>query len=226
MSDNKKSVAPVKQVQAAKPTRVKKTGTRATVDRIILYAGILIFVLSMLLPPAFRNGIAALVNVIAAPLASNMPFYVAILIMTTFISIVSALVQKYTTDWEFVRGVNRSMRALNRELREARLSGDKKRLKKLEEQQSTLMADQAEMSKETMKPTFYLIFVSLPILYWEYWYLAQPAQAGLSMYLPLLGSEKLTSVFVILPYWLIWSLICSLAISFIIRKALNIVYQD
>jgi uncharacterized membrane protein (DUF106 family) len=226
MSDNKKSVAPVKQVQAAKPTRVKKTGTRATVDRIILYAGILIFVLSMLLPPAFRNGIAALVNVIAAPLASNMPFYVAILIMTTFISIVSALVQKYTTDWEFVRGVNRSMRALNRELREARLSGDKKRLKKLEEQQSTLMADQAEMSKETMKPTFYLIFVSLPILYWEYWYLAQPAQAGLSMYLPFIGYEKLTSVFFILPYWLIWSLICSLALSFIIRKALNIAYQD
>jgi uncharacterized membrane protein (DUF106 family) len=226
MSDNKKSVAPVKQVQAAKPTRVKKTGTRATVDRIILYAGILIFILSMLLPPAFRNGIAALVNVIAAPLASNMPFYVAILIMTTFISIVSALVQKYTTDWEFVRGVNRNMQALNKELREARLSGDKKRLKKLEEQQSTLMADQAEMSKETMKPTFYLIFVSLPILYWEYWYLAQPAQAGLSMYLPFMGYEKLTSVFFILPYWLIWSLICSLAISFIIRKALNIAYQD
>jgi uncharacterized membrane protein (DUF106 family) len=180
----------------------------------------------MLLPPAFRNGIAALVNVIAAPLASNMPFYVAILIMTTFISIVSALVQKYTTDWEFVRGVNRNMRALNKELREARLSGDKKRLKKLEEQQSTLMADQAEMSKETMKPTFYLIFVSLPILYWEYWYLAQPAQAGLSMYLPFMGYEKLTGVFFILPYWLIWSLICSLAISFIVRKALNIVYQD
>jgi uncharacterized membrane protein (DUF106 family) len=226
MSDSKKSDGQAKQVQVTKNARAKKKGPWANVERIILYAGIIIFVASLILPPAFRNGIAAVVNVVAAPFAANMPFYVAVLVITTFISLFSAIVQKYTTDWEFVRGVNRKMQAINKEIREARLSGDKKKLKKLEEEQSVVMADQAELSKETMKPTFYVVFVSLPLFYWEYWYLAQPAQAGISMVLPLLGYHKLTDAFIMLPYWLFWSLLCSLAVSFIIRKALNIVYQD
>jgi len=226
MSDSKNPESQVKQVQVKKSTRPKKKGPWATVERVILYAGIIIFLASMILPPAFRNGIAAIVNVVAGPLAANMPFYVAVLVITTFISVISALVQKYTTDMEFVRSVNRRMQVLNREMREARLSGDKKKLKKLEEDQAVLMSEQAAMSMETMKPAFYLVFVSLPLFYWEYWYLAQPAQNGLSMTFPLLGTYPLTQSFIILPYWLFWSLLCSLAISFIIRKALNIVYQD
>ncbi len=150
-----------------------------------------------------------------------MPFWIAVLIIATIVTVFSTIIQKYTMDWELSRRVMQKNQAIQKEYKEAQLSGDKKRLKKLEEERMSMMEDQAEMSKQQLKPMGFIVFVSIPLFWWAYWYLLQPAQAGMTMIFPMLGTVKLTDGFLLFPYWVWWSLLCSLAISSVVRKALN-----
>ena len=45
------------------------------------------------------------------------------------------------------------------------------------------------------------------------------------MTFPMLGTHKLLDVGFILQWWLIWSILCSFTISFVVRKALNVGMQ-
>jgi uncharacterized membrane protein (DUF106 family) len=199
----------------------KKGGIADTIEKIILIIGFGIFIGSIFLPPAFRDTMSATVNVIVSPINSTMPFWIAVLIIAAIVTVFSTIIQKYTMDWELSRRVMQKNQAIQKEYKEAQLSGDKKRLKKLEEERMSMMEDQATMSKQQLKPMGFIVFVSIPLFWWAYWYLSQPAQAGMTMIFPLLGTVKLTDGFLLFPYWVWWSLLCSLAISSVVRKALN-----
>ncbi len=213
MSDNKAE----KKVKSAK----KKGGIADTIEKIILVVGFGIFIGSIFLPPAFRDTMSAAVDFIVSPINNTMPFWIAVFIIATIVTVFSTIIQKYTMDWDLSRRVMQKSQAIQKEYKEAQLSGDKKRLKKLEEDRLSMMEDQAEMSKQQLKPMGFIVFVSIPLFWWAWWYLSQPAQAGMTMILPLLGTVKLADGFLLFPYWVWWSLICSLATSSVIRKALN-----
>jgi uncharacterized membrane protein (DUF106 family) len=219
-ADNKAEQAPGKAKKAA-----KKGGIASTITNIVMVIGFGIFIGSILLPPAFRNALAEAVNTIVAPINATMPFYIAVLVIATVVTIFSSIIQKYTMDWELFRRVTLSNQTFQKEFREAQLKGDKKKLKQLEEQRAGMMEDQANMSKQQLKPMGFIVFVSIPLFWWAYWYLAQPGQTGLSMVWPLINGGHpmmLTSTFLVFPLWVIWSLLCSITISSVVRKALNI----
>ncbi len=199
----------------------KKGGLKDTIEKAILILGFGIFIGSIFLPPQFRDTMSATVDIIVSPINATMPFWIAILIIATIVTVFSTIIQKYTMDWELSRRVMQKNQAIQKELREAQLSGDKKRLKKLEEERMSMMEDQAEMSKQQLKPMGFIVFVSIPLFWWAWWWLMQPAQAGMTMIFPMIGMVKLMDNFLIFPYWVWWSLICSLAISSVVRKALN-----
>lgn len=199
----------------------KKGGPIDTVQNIILVLGFGLLLGSILLPPAFRDTMSAIVNIIVSPINSTMPFYIAVLIIVIIVTVFSTIIQKYTMDWELSRRVMLKNQAFQKEYREAQLSGDKKRLKKLEEERLSMMEEQAEMSKQQLKPMGFIVFVSIPLFWWAYWWLMQPAQAGMTMVFPLIGTVRLVDGFLLFPYWVWWSLLCSLAVSSVVRKALN-----
>ncbi|AFD00102.1 putative membrane protein [Methanocella conradii HZ254] len=199
----------------------KKGGPIDTIQNIILVLGFGLLLGSILLPPAFRDTMSAIVNIIVSPINSTMPFYIAVLIIVIIVTVFSTIIQKYTMDWELSRRVMLKNRAFQKEYREAQLSGDKKRLKKLEEERLSMMEEQAEMSKQQLKPMGFIVFVSIPLFWWAYWWLMQPAQAGMTMVFPLIGTVRLVDGFLLFPYWVWWSLLCSLAVSSVVRKALN-----
>ncbi len=199
----------------------KKGGIWDTIQKIILVVGFGIFIGSIFLPSQFRDTMSMGVNVIVSPLFDTMPFYMAVLIIAAIVTVFSTIIQKYTMDWELSRRVMQKSQAIQKEYREAQLSGDKKRLKKLEEERMSMMEDQAEMSKQQLKPMGFIVFVSIPLFWWAYWWLMQPDQINMTMIFPLLGTVRLNEGFLLFPYWVWWSLICSLAISSIVRKALN-----
>jgi uncharacterized membrane protein (DUF106 family) len=199
----------------------KKGGLADKIEKIILIAGFGIFIGSIFLPPAFRDTMSAAVNVIVSPINATMPFYMAVLIIAVIVTVFSTIIQKYTMDWDLSRRVMQKNQAFQKEFREAQLSGNKKKLKQLEEERMSMMEDQAEMSKQQLKPMGFIVFVSIPLFWWAYWYLMQPAQLGMKMIFPLIGTVTLTDGFLLFPYWVWWSLICSLAISSVVRKALN-----
>jgi uncharacterized membrane protein (DUF106 family) len=199
----------------------KKGGLADKIEKIILIAGFGIFIGSIFLPPAFRDTMSAAVNVIVSPINATMPFYMAVLIIAVIVTVFSTIIQKYTMDWDLSRRVMQKNQAFQKEFKEAQLSGNKKKLKQLEEERMSMMEDQAEMSKQQLKPMGFIVFVSIPLFWWAYWYLMQPAQVGMKMIFPLIGTVTLTDGFLLFPYWVWWSLICSLAISSVVRKALN-----
>ncbi len=212
---------PVVEKTAAK----KKGGIAATIEKIVLVIGFGIFIGSIFLPPAFRDTMSSTVNTIVSPISSTMPFYIAVLVIATIVTVFSSIIQKYTMDWALFRRVQENNQVFQKKFKEAQLAGDKKKLKQLEGERMSMMEDQAEMSKQQLKPMGFIVFVSIPLFWWAYWYLSQPANNTMTMIWPMLNNNlpiPLAHTLLIFPYWVVWSLMCSLAISSVIRKALNI----
>ena len=112
------------------------------------------------------------------------------------------------------------MKEFQREFREAQLAGDEKRIKKMQARQSILMQEQMEMSQAQFKPMAYILIVSVPIFFWLLWRLPLSPD---HLAFPFLGLTALTEgAFGPFPAWILWYMICSLCISQVIRKALNI----
>lgn len=192
-----------------------------TIQLIILGIGFAILLGSIFFVNEFRPVVAGAVNVIVGPVAAMMPFYIVVLVVAAIVTFFANFIQKYTMDWDLMRRVQDKSRALQKEYREAQLAGDKKRLEKLQQEQMAMLEDQTAMSKQQLKPMGFLMIISVPLFFWAFWYLGN--HPDLTMVFPFWGEKKmLDGVFFVFQYWIVWSIICSMAISQVIRKAFNV----
>jgi uncharacterized membrane protein (DUF106 family) len=211
---------PAESKPAATPAAPKKKSLIGTIENGILIFGFLVMFASMFLMD-FRNVIAQAVDVIVSPITGTMPFYIVVLAIATIVAVFSTFIQKYTMDWDLMRRVTEKNRVLQKEMREAQLSGNKAKLKKLQEDQMAGMQEQTSMTKMQFKPMGFLAIISVPLFIWAYWYLS--GHPHLSMIFPFAGTVELaTGGLLIFPWWIVWSILCSMAISQIIRKAFNV----
>jgi uncharacterized membrane protein (DUF106 family) len=124
-------------------------------------------------------------------------------------------------DWELMRRVQEKSKVMQKELRQAQLSNNAAKIKKLQGQQAEMMEDQMGMMKQQFKPMLYISIISIPLFFWVYIAIAQSPNA--SIIFPFWGEHRLTDkVFWEIQYWLFWYFICSIPVSQITRKALNI----
>ncbi len=201
-------------------TKKKKGGLLDKIEMGILIFGFLVMFASMFLMD-FRNVVAQIVDVIIQPFYSTMPFFIMVLAIAAIVTVFSTFIQKYTMDWDLMRRVTEKNKALQKEMREAQLAGNKAKLKKLQDDQMAGMAEQTELTKMQFKPMGFLAIISVPLFIWAYWYLSM--HNTLTMVFPFAGTVTLISGgFFIFPWWILWSLLCSLAIGQIIRKAFNV----
>ncbi len=189
-------------------------------NKIALFVGIFLM-FGIILEPNLRNVIATLVGTVLNPLLTILPLHIIIFILASVTGLYASLIQKYTMDWVWMRNVQEKMKNLQKELRQAQLSNNAQKMKKLEAQQAEMMNDQMEIFKQNFKPMLYISILSLPLFFWVYLVITQKPDA--SMIFPFWGEQKLTH-YVIGPiqYWLFWYFLCSFPISQITRKALNI----
>lgn len=156
----------------------------------------------------------------------GVPFFVMILILSSMTGLYSSLVQKYTIDYEKMQEVQAKARVFQKEFREAQLSGDEKRIKKLQGKQERMMQDQLDMSRQQFTPMAIILILSVPIFFWLLLRLpavGTPIDIASGIVMPFIGAVTLSSVaFWIVPAWILWYMLCSLTISQVIRKALNI----
>jgi uncharacterized membrane protein (DUF106 family) len=232
MSDGKKIKDPG-HAKAGKPSPVKtsekkqKTGVKkkrdigSTIMYIVMILGFGISFGSVLLPPSFRDTLALIVNFVVGPLSDRVPFYLIVMIFAIVVTVFSTVLQKYTMNWDLIKRVNQKVTALTKERREAQIAGDKERLKKLDQEQLSLADDQMAMTKEQFKPMGFIVFVSIPLFWWMYWFLVTK-QPNMMMTFPFFGTIKLLDTGLLFPNWIWWSILCSFTISYIIRKALNV----
>ncbi|MDK2891496.1 MAG: hypothetical protein PWR21_2128 [Methanoculleus sp.] len=175
-----------------------------------------------------RVTVGSAMNVVLGPFIDTLgvPFFIMIMILSGATGLYSSLVQKYTIDYEKMKETQEKMKAFQKEFREAQLSGDEKRVKKLQGKQERMMQDQLDISRLQFTPMAIILVLSVPIFFWLLLRLppvgAEVALAN-SIVMPFLGAVSLSGfAFWVVPAWILWYMLCSLTISQVIRKALNI----
>jgi len=175
-----------------------------------------------------RVTVGTMMNVLLGPFIDvlGVPFFVMIMILSSITGLYSSLVQKYTIDYEKMQETQAKMRVFQKEFREAQLSGDEKRVKKLQGKQERMMQDQLDMSRQQFTPMAIILILSVPIFFWLLLRLpavGTPIDIASGIVMPFIGAVTLSSIaFWIVPAWILWYMLCSLTISQVIRKALNI----
>jgi len=203
---------------------VVTTDFKKKVDHMLLALGLSLMIGIMVLGQDFRDSLGTAVGFFMDPLISlvgESNFHLILFIMAAITALYASLIQKYTIDWELMRNTQEGMRVFQKEYREAQIANNTAVMKKLEEQRTKMMSDQMEMSKQQFKPMAYISIISLPLFMWAYHFIS--GHAGASLNFPFWGYQVLTdTVWGPIQYWIFWYFITSLAVSQLIRKALDV----
>ncbi|MDD3406752.1 MAG: EMC3/TMCO1 family protein [Methanomicrobium sp.] len=188
-----------------------------------MFTFLIIMVLVMIVysVPFLRTGIADAAGLILNPAFEilGVTWPIMILVLAAVTGCYSSLLQKYTIDYEKMQRVQKKMRDFQKEFREAQLSGDEKRVRKLNEKRDKMMQEQLEMSQEQFKPLGWIMIITIPIFLW----LLEMAPAMDDIVFPFMGTMNLSDpTFLFLPAWILWYMLCSLTLSQVIRKTLDI----
>jgi len=193
-------------------------------DKYGLYIALLFMMLMMISYSIewLRVGVGQGIDSLFAPLVKSfgIPFFILIVILSAATGLYSSIIQKYTINYERMTEVQDRMKEFQKEYREAMLSQDEKRIKKLDTKKDRMMKEQLELSQQQFKPMAYILILTVPIFFWLLYRLSQ---INNTITLPYYGTLSLTApLFWVIPAWIIWYMICSITISQVIRKALNI----
>lgn len=174
-----------------------------------------------------RVGIGGGMDVVFGPLRAAFPFFIVIIILSTLTGLYSSLIQKYTIDYERMQEAQDRMKEFQKEFREAQLAEDEKKIKKMEAKRDRMMQEQLELSREQFKPMAYILLVSVPIFLWLLYVLPLVSGTGSgvaqTITFPLIGEREFTQAALgPIPAWILWYMLCSLSVSQIIRKSMNI----
>ena len=193
---------------------------KKTLNKLALALGIFLM-LGVIIIPGFMDKVGNIMSTVLNPLLAVLPLHMIIFVLAAITGLYASLIQKCTMDWELMRRVQERMKNIQKEFRQAQLSNNAAKMKKLEAQRTEMLGDQMEMMKQQFKPMLYISIISIPLFFWAYLVIGQNPDA--SMVFPFWGSQKLTgTLFGPFQYWLFWYFLCSILVSYITRKALNI----
>ena len=192
-------------------------------DKYGLYVALLFMMLMMFSYSIewLRFGVGQSIDLAFAPLVESfkIPFFILIVILSALTGLYSSLIQKYTIDYDRMTEVQERMKEFQKEYREAQLSQDEKKIKKLDAKRDKVMKEQLELSQQQFKPMAFILVLTVPIFFWLLFRLNQAN----TITLPYYGTQSLTApILWVIPAWMIWYFICSVALSQVIRKSLNI----
>ena len=136
----------------------------------------------------------------------------------------SSLLTNFFTDWRKMSHSQETGRAFQKEMTEARKSGNTNRVNKLMKMQPEIMRKQTEASSGMMKPMLFLIIFIWPIFIWlrtflgnlDYYYFTLPWANGVSLIT--LPEEE-----ILMQAWLWLYLIFSMLFGQLIRQGLKFI---
>jgi uncharacterized membrane protein (DUF106 family) len=184
------------------------------IHAFILYCG------SLFLPELFKPYIVGAMDVIFAPVAAALPILYIVILITGVVAAFGMLLQKYMIDWDFSHRVGALNKSLKAQMDAARRANDPDRIKALQEQQIACIDDSTVMMKQMILPMGYLMLVSFPVFIWMFWFFTDHPEY--SIIYPFLGQIGVDSIFLVLPGWLIWSMVCSFMASQMFRHLFNV----
>ena len=130
---------------------------------------LLLLYLVMTVAYAFlRQPIGEAMNVVLGGLVTNLqvPLFITILMLSLVTGSYSSLLLNQFVDQQQVKQSQAKMKDFQKVYREAQLSGDKGKLKKLEDERAEVMQLSLDIQAQTMKPMPYILIISLPLFAW------------------------------------------------------------
>ena len=191
-----------------------------SLDKAALAVGFVLF-FGIMISAELRDSLGVLTGHLIGWLPDILPFHVVLFILAAVTGLYASLIQKYTMDWDFLRAQQEKMKKLQRNMKEAQLSGDQSRIQAAQSEQMKMVSDQGKMMQMQFKPMLYIGLISIPLFMWAYLYIG--GHPDLTMNFPFWGEHAInTTVLGPILYWFYWYFVCSLPVSQIIRKALDI----
>jgi uncharacterized membrane protein (DUF106 family) len=191
-----------------------------SLDKAAMAVGFVLF-FGIMISTQLRSSLGEATGYVVGWLPAVLPFHVVLFIMAAVTGLYASLIQKYTMDWEFLRVQQDKMKTLQRRMKEAQLSGDQAKIQAMQSEQMKAVSEQGKMMQMQFKPMLYIGIISIPLFMWAYSYIS--ANPSMAMTFPFWGTHPInTTVLGPILYWFYWYFICSLPVSQIIRKALDI----
>ncbi|MFB6183656.1 MAG: DUF106 domain-containing protein [Haloarculaceae archaeon] len=177
---------------------------------------------------SLRNVIGGVVDVFLGPLNDALPFYLVILILATITGTYSTLLRSELMDADRIGAYQNRMEEIRERRKEAKERGDDEALDRIQDEQMDAMGDQLGMFKEQFRPMGWIMVLTIPIFLWMYWQILQvhvgDATSGPVMTMPLVGDITHWNTGVLGPIqaWIVWYFICSMVMTQLLQKALDI----
>jgi uncharacterized membrane protein (DUF106 family) len=174
-----------------------------------------------------RNTVGGAIDLVLGPVANVLPFYGVILLAALITGVVSVLVQGNMMDSSAMAGQQEKVQELKERRKKAQEEGDEEELEKINKEQMELMQEQFGNFAQNFRPMVWTMTLSIPIFLWMYWQLRSgdvPVVPN-KMVMPMLGEvgwNQGVHNMVPFPAWIVWYFVCSMSLSQLIRKALNI----
>jgi len=173
-----------------------------------------------------RDTIGNAIDLVLGPVTASLPFYGVVLVAAVLTGVASVLVQGQMMDYSGMSGNQEKMEELKERRKKAKEEGDDEELERINQEQQELVMEQFSNFASNFRPMIWTMAVSIPVFLWMYWQLGtDPSVKDQVMVMPMLGEvgwrEGIVG-FIPFPAWIVWYFLCSMSLSQLLRKALNI----
>ena len=182
----------------------------------------MLFMLWIIINPELRDFMGESAGTVLEPRITFDYQYPVLTFLFSGIIMISftTLIRHFIIDWEKMAEIQTKMGAYNKEMGEARQSGNEAKMKKLFAMQPQIMMLQSEMMSNQMKPMAFTMLIAIPIIMWLRIFVK-----GLDlqvMSLPWEPNYSLDDDLWILPHWILVYSGLSLPFGQIIMRVLKI----
>lgn len=182
----------------------------------------MLFMIYIIINPELRDGMGALAGSVLEPRISFNHQYPAVTFLLAGVTMISltTIIRHILIDWEGMAKTQTKMTAYNKEMGEARRSGNEARMRKLMALQPQVMVLQGEMMSNQMRPMMFTMLIAIPIIMWLRIFVEEMDHQVLS--LPWEGNYNLEDSLWFLPHWILVYSALSLPFGQILMRGLKL----
>lgn len=212
-------------LEESEPDDDESDGSWSSWDKIALVGSLGLFVGYW--QPSIRDQIGGVIDLVIGPLDAILPFYLVILALAVATGLWSTLLQDRLTNLDSMGGYQEKQEELREREKKAKERDDDEALEEIRQEQMEMMTENLGMMKQQFRSMPWIMLFTIPVFLWIYWQvLGVGVGAGNStvLVMPLVGEVSGWQAGIIGPMqaWIFWYIICSMSLSQIIRKSLNI----
>lgn len=200
------------------------------VKNIVMAIGILFFVGIFI--PQFRIALAQFMDPLLHPLLGLGKIHIVIFVLATFTALYSSIIQRYTVDHRFMMEAQKRIADFQQRYFKAVKENNQFLLKQLEKEKEEIHRIQSQLMSMNFRTMFYTVVVTIPIWAWLWYIIYDIQHLGLqtgnyygmvspfNVTVPFAGEIHVSDAF-ILPWWLFWYILCSVAVGQVFRRILQ-----